>query len=271
MLDLSSCLQDLCTALEDNSPEHEWWFDPRTGALESRSYSYYYDEQPDRGYPGDRGFVLVDPIKSGDAYRDMQEFVQQVTDHRAHDVLSQAIAGRGAFRRFKDALVEFPELRGAWFRFHDARVERRAIGWLCDHELISREEADAAVNERPDPDLPRMAAQPEGQTLPIDARAIATAVARDLREFYGERLRDVILFGSHAQGESDPESDIDLLVVLDEVRPRRGESLRMAKVLSRHSLANDTMISAIPVSEAEYHEATAPILAAVRAEGFSVL
>ena len=35
MLDLDRLeLGELCTALEDNSPEHDWWLDPRTGELE---------------------------------------------------------------------------------------------------------------------------------------------------------------------------------------------------------------------------------------------
>lgn len=31
---------------------------------------------------------------------------------------------------------------------------------------------------------------------------------------YGERLKQLVLFGSQARGDADPESDIDLLVVL---------------------------------------------------------
>ncbi len=37
-----------------------------------------------------------------------------------------------------------------------------------------------------------------------------------LAEAFGERLRGVILYGSEARGEAGPESDIDLLVLLDE-------------------------------------------------------
>jgi predicted nucleotidyltransferase len=36
-----------------------------------------------------------------------------------------------------------------------------------------------------------------------------------LRALLGSRLRDLRLFGSHARGESGPESDIDLLVLVD--------------------------------------------------------
>ena len=56
----------------------------------------------------------------------MAEFVAAVHHRRAADLLDRAISGRGAFRRFKDTLFEFPELRDTWFRFRDARARRRA-------------------------------------------------------------------------------------------------------------------------------------------------
>jgi predicted nucleotidyltransferase len=91
-----------------------------------------------------------------------------------------------------------------------------------------------------------------------------------LRGIYGERLRDVVLYGSSARGDGDRESDIDLLVVLDEVHSRSRELTRMSDVLWRHSLENDTVVAEIPVSEAEYRELADPLLARARAEGVSV-
>ena len=36
-----------------------------------------------------------------------------------------------------------------------------------------------------------------------------------LRNAYGERLKNIILFGSLARGQEDPDSDIDLMLLLD--------------------------------------------------------
>jgi predicted nucleotidyltransferase len=104
----------------------------------------------------------------------------------------------------------------------------------------------------------------------LDRRRVARAVARDLRVIYGERLRDVLLFGSWARGDAHPESDVDLLVVLDEVSSRQRELMRMSDVLWRHSLENDTVVAEIPVSEAEYRGLADPLLIRIRAEGISV-
>jgi Nucleotidyltransferase domain. len=104
----------------------------------------------------------------------------------------------------------------------------------------------------------------------LDRRRIASEVARDLRDVYGERLSDVVMYGSSARGDAQPESDIDLLVVLDEVPSRQRELTRMSDVLWRHSLENDTVVAEIPVSEFEYRELADPLLARVRAEGISV-
>jgi predicted nucleotidyltransferase len=48
--------------------------------------------------------------------------------------------------------------------------------------------------------------------------AVAAALAElkgALRARFAERLREVVLFGSHARGEAHEESDVDVLVVID--------------------------------------------------------
>lgn len=255
-------LNELCEALDDSSPEHEWWLDPTTARLELWS-DFGDDFDDDAGHPYDRGWVLVDPIGSREAYTDLEEFAYRVKDLRARDLLLRAIAGRGAFRRFKDTLLEFPDLRQAWFHFHDARMRQRAIAWLRDQELISDADADRALAELPEP-------EPAELDGPLDAYGVARAVAADLRGLYGSRLKDVLLFGSWARGDAHQESDIDLLVILDEVPSRRHELEKMDGVLWRHSMDNDTVVTEIPVSELEYRESNEPLLARIRAEGVSV-
>jgi predicted nucleotidyltransferase len=261
VLDLKDIyLGDLCEALDDHSYEHGWWLDPQTG--EVVLWSDLAEEQGE-AHPDSRGWRSIDPTPSHEAYADMEAFIAGVRDARARELLERSIAGRGAFRRFKDTLFDFPELREAWFRFRDARAERRAIEWLRDEGLIAAEQAEQAIAARPDPDLPVVGGA-------FDPDEIAKAVAQDLRELYGERLKRVLLFGSWARGDAHPDSDVDLLVVLDQVDSVWEELRRMDHVVDRHSVDNDTVVSALVVAERELLEPTVPAVIRAASEGRAV-
>jgi predicted nucleotidyltransferase len=135
-----------------------------------------------------------------------------------------------------------------WFAFRDARMQGPAIRWFEDHGL-----AEPAAAQRTDE-----------RRNPLK---VAEAAAADLRELYGERVRQILLFGSWAGGDADPESDIDLLVVLDQVDSPWQELRRMDEILWRHDFQDDVVISAVPVGEDELHEPTRPFLIRAQAEG----
>jgi len=262
MLELEQvALQDLCTALEDHSYDHGWWLDPATGAVELWSEEIGLEgDVPD---PFENGWIGIEPIDSGDGYGDLADFTERVSDPRARDLLERAIQGRGAFRRFKDTLVEFPDLREAWFAFHGARLERRAIEWLAGHGLLDDQAADAALAARRDPDLP-------GARSGAGPLAVAQLVADDLAALYGERLRHLVLFGSWARGDAHPESDVDLLVVLDRVDSAWEEQQRMDAVLWQHSIENDVVVAALPVALVDFERPEKPLLIRARAEGVAL-
>ena len=52
----------------------------------------------------------------------------------------------------------------------------------------------------------------------------------------------IILFGSYARGYLQADSDIDLLVVLPDVRDRMGEMVRLGRVLSPLRLPVDLLV-----------------------------
>ena len=51
-----------------------------------------------------------------------------------------AISGRGAFRRFKDVLLRYPEERERWFQFKNEWMQERALEWLDDIGVTLAEE-----------------------------------------------------------------------------------------------------------------------------------
>jgi Uncharacterised protein family (UPF0158)/Nucleotidyltransferase domain len=261
ILDLSTVdLGMLAMALEDHSTEGSWWIDAETGEV----WYHGLDHDGPEFDPAERDDARrIDPLPSREGYGDMEDFIARVRDRLAADLLERAIAGRGAFRRFKDTLFEFPELREAWFRFSDVRMHRRAIEFLIDEGLVDEVEARRAVAERDDP--------PVGEGPGAgDAREVAAAVAADLHRLYGERLVDVVLYGSQARGDAHPDSDVDLAVILDHVASPWEELRRMDDVLWRHTLATGLTVSATPISRATWAESRRPLVRAAKAGGVRV-
>jgi predicted nucleotidyltransferase len=264
VLDLKAVdLQSLCEALEDHSEYTEWWLDPETGEVEPWPSDRSAIDDVDDAHPAERNWVRVEPLPSREGYQVLVDFTELVRDPRTRELLERAMAGRGAFRRFKDTLFGFPELREAWFRFHDARLERRALRWLADEGLVEDDAVEEAIARRPDPELSRPSSR-------FDADEISKAVADDLRRLYGDRLRRVILFGSWARGDAHPESDVDLLVVLDGVGSPWEELERMDSILDRHSVENETLVTAMPVGEAELANSAIPAVIRATTEGRAV-
>ena len=53
----------------------------------------------------------------------------------------------------------------------------------------------------------------------------------------------IILFGSQARGDAGPHSDVDLLIVLAEVKDRRQETIRIRQALADLPVAKDVFIT----------------------------
>jgi hypothetical protein len=84
--------------------------------------------QVEQGYS--TSYIAVPKADSRESYRVMEEFIETVADQRLQAQLAYAIQGRGAFRRFKDALFTHPDERDRWFVFNAAHVRERMLAWL---------------------------------------------------------------------------------------------------------------------------------------------
>jgi hypothetical protein len=255
MLDPESVdLDELCAALDDRTPGVSWWIDAGTGAIRTQlDVTGDPDAQPPLVDPGWR---RIRHTESYESYRDMAEFVAAVHHRRAADLLDRAISGRGAFRRFKDTLFEFPELRDQWFRFRNARARRRALSWLAAEGLVDPAAADRAAARHPDP-------QRAEEDLPA-------AVAVDLGILYGDRLQQVLLFGSWTRGEGPGEFDLQLIVVLADLRSPWDELHRMDEVLWRHTERSGLAVTALPMSPQQLAAPSTPALKRAAAEAVLV-
>ena len=57
--------------------------------------------------------------------------------------------------------------------------------------------------------------------------------------------RSIVLFGSHARGEARADSDLDLLVVEDEVHDRAGEMVRLRRALRPLRVPVDILVASV--------------------------
>jgi hypothetical protein len=60
----------------------------------------------------------------------MVEFTEGVWDQKIQRKLSIALDGKGAFRRFKNVLRDYPEVEKEWFRFKNKRDKEEVKDWL---------------------------------------------------------------------------------------------------------------------------------------------
>jgi len=92
---------------------------------------------------------------------------------------------------------------------------------------------------------------------------------RGLEEIYGSRLCGLYLYGSRARGESTAESDVDVLIVLDEVPHYSGELERTAEIVAALSLHHDVSISRVFVPVPEWQRGEGPFLLTVRQDAIA--
>jgi len=87
----------------------------------------------ERYTPGPEGSDRYEEIPtrpSGQGYRAMIDFTGRVKDARLRSRLESVLHGKGAFRRFKDTLREFPEVEEKWFRFKAEKDKADVKDWL---------------------------------------------------------------------------------------------------------------------------------------------
>ena len=77
--------------------------------------------------------------------------------------------------------------------------------------------------------------------------------AEAIREAYLDRLAGIVLYGSVARGDDGPESDIDLLVLIEGEFSLWEEIGRLVDLLYPMQLESDRLISARPARAEDYH------------------
>jgi hypothetical protein len=137
-LDVPVAWEALEDAFENNAPEVHSYLHFDTGEV-IRIVDGVADPSMHTRIIGDSRYLRIDPVSSREQYRWMERFIATAEDEELRRRLNIAIDGKGAFRRFKDALVSHQVDRERWFAFRSERLRSCMESWLTAHGIHSVE------------------------------------------------------------------------------------------------------------------------------------
>lgn len=103
-----------------------------------------------------------------------------------------------------------------------------------------------------------------------ELKILLEALVNRLQPLFGERLKKVILFGSYARGDYDEESDIDIMLLLNEDEEILKEySDKISEIIVDLDLEYNVVLSTILQSERKFSKylETMPFYNNVKKEG----
>jgi len=100
-----------------------------------------------------------------------------------------------------------------------------------------------------------------------DIRSLTEKIRAQLKERYGSKVLQIILYGSFARGKATSESDVDLLVVVDDSLDPWEVRRSLDDVLLDILLANGRLVSVLVVPKSFYENYRSPFLKQVQKEG----
>ena len=102
-----------------------------------------------------------------------------------------------------------------------------------------------------------------------DVDVILKRLKKDLKVALGEKIGDLILFGSYSRGDYTEYSDIDLLILVNS-RLSRDETRKVDDLIAGYSFENDVVISGLVYPLDTYQRFNTPFLLNIKEEGIVV-
>ncbi|MGI9610063.1 MAG: UPF0158 family protein [Acidimicrobiia bacterium] len=116
----------------DQSAGSESYIDVADGTLWPAEL-FDVDQGPADFDPASDRWLVVVGLGSEPAYEVMERFVASIQSRDIASRLTDALGGRGAFRRFQTELSRYEDEYTRWHRFRDDARLGRARAWLADH------------------------------------------------------------------------------------------------------------------------------------------
>jgi hypothetical protein len=127
----SPLLDELGTALTGGDVDSVAFFNVTTGAIEHFMHNLG-DQETARiaQAQSDENLRKVNPVTTETRYAIMSDFIGLVDDINIAGRLRAAISGKGAFRRFREAVDEDDNLRRRWLAYRTKRHYLLALDWM---------------------------------------------------------------------------------------------------------------------------------------------
>ena len=209
-------------AFENNAPEVHSYLHLTTGEV-LRVVDGVADPQMHSRISADPNYLRIDPVSSREQYRWMERFIPMVDEGELKTSLSQAIDGKGAFRRFKDVLMSFAADRERWFTFRSERLRTFMEAWLSAHAIKAVPRPTWGDGPPSAEELPPDSLMPMSQPL-LDGEAPKSQSGR--RQRNAETLRTSL----KELGDALGPRELDLLVAFAEFLKAR----RAARGFAHH-------------------------------------
>jgi uncharacterized protein len=106
--------------------------------------------------------------------------------------------------------------------------------------------------------------------MDVPLSVILQELKEQLESLYGDRLCQVILYGSQARGSARSDSDVDVLVVLKEPFDYVTEVKRTNEFVSELCLDHEVLVSVAFAASNQFQTAQTPFFLNVHREGIAV-
>jgi predicted nucleotidyltransferase len=100
----------------------------------------------------------------------------------------------------------------------------------------------------------------------LSIRPVLKKFKKEIKQINGDNLKKVILFGSHARGKAEKNSDIDVILVFEK-EPSIKIKNRIREISNSLSLEYDVVIAEFLVTQSEFRKYKTPFLLNVKKEG----
>ena len=148
--------EEIAMAMEFDRDYNEYYLDGETGEVIIIMIEYLHEaeeelesDEESEGHDHDWMNEMLDQARaiirdskdryhyipqqsSDEGWQIMENFIEEVDEENLQEKLYIAIRGKGAFRRFKDVLLNYPDHREQWFAFKNDAHKKEIMEWLAE-------------------------------------------------------------------------------------------------------------------------------------------